>query len=152
MVSLGFWLGDEGSGGHLGKLLFRKWYKGEIDPVWHDPIENVLQVQKENALEKLYQTQAPNSWLARLAKLVLENQLHPDFAPLIESSLHAFFSEIVGLIQIGKGLPIHFSGSVALHLKSNLEQKIMSIGCVPGVFIQSPASNLFTFHLQKPTI
>jgi glucosamine kinase len=152
MTSLGFWLGDEGSGGYLGKLLFKKWYKNELESSWDEPIENLLQVSKSKALEKLYEIETPNSWLAKLATLILDNQKTPEFAKIIDQSIDDFFIEIEGLLHSGSEKFIHFSGSVGWYLKPKLEQKIIEIGFKPGVFLQSPGATLFKFHLDHPTI
>jgi glucosamine kinase len=148
MVSLGFWLGDEGSGGYIGKKVFADWLKNRLPLSLESSVSEHFPVSKNHALEYIYADKSPNKTLASLAKLVFENR-NTDYAQmLIQQNLDAYFSEIGPLFQGKSALDFYFTGSVASELKEELNQKLSDMGFTLKKIIPNPSESLFHFHLK----
>lgn len=148
MTSFGFWLGDEGSGGHIGKLVFRSWLKGELSE-FNLALQEHFGSPASLALEALYNDPSPNSRVASLAEIAIKNSAHPLFKKHIESSIRSFFDENLDLWEGNAELPWHFTGSVAWNLRELLTSFLESNQKVVGTFLPGPSQKLFQFHLQS---
>jgi len=146
MLSFGFWLGDEGSGGYLGKSVFRAWLKGELGPEISDEAELVFGSPKETALQSILEDSKPNARIARLGGMAIRNKNHPYFQRLIKNSLKDFFVENENLVTEAFELPFHFSGSVAYYLQEEIINLMKEKGLKPGVFSDRTADKLFRYH------
>jgi len=146
MVSFGFWLGDEGSGDYLGKMVFRAWLKGQLPPEIEWQAEEVFGCNRPSALQAILQDPKPNARMARLGGLAIRNKQLPFFAGIIEKGLNDFFDENRDLLESAKELPFHFSGSVAFHLQDEIKALLTSRYLMPGVFADRTAEDLFRYH------
>ena len=149
MVSFGFWLGDEGSGGYLGKLIFKDWLRNKLPAAVETTIETLLHFPKEVALERIYADPNPNKTIASLARVAIENKNHPAFSHLIETSLDDYFEETMHLFESFQNLTFHFVGSVAWHLSEEITKQITSRGYQTGKIVSNPSDLLFEYHTEK---
>lgn len=83
--ALGYVLGDEGSGSHLGKELIRSYLYGELPEVVVNHIEQHYHLTKEIIFEKVYSLPQPNRFLASLAPVCSEFQDVPEMKQLVNS-------------------------------------------------------------------
>jgi hypothetical protein len=146
MVSFGFWLGDEGSGGYLGKAVFRAWLKGSLSPELSAEAELVFGSTISTALQSILEDPKPNARIARLGGMAIRKKNHPFFQEIIRKSLEDFFTENDNLVELASGLPFHFSGSVAYYLQDEIRDLMKVKGLKPGVFSDRTADKLFRYH------
>lgn len=146
MVSFGFWLGDEGSGGYLGKLIFKDWLRKKLPIEFDEMLEHILQFPKSVALERIYADPNPNKTIASLARVAIENKHHPAFSQLISKSLCDFFEETKPLFSTFQNLTFHFVGSVAWHLSDEITRQVSGLGYQTGTIVSNPSDLLFHYH------
>ncbi len=149
MVSFGFWLGDEGSGGYLGKLIFKDWLRNKLPAAVEATIETLLHFPKEVALERIYADPNPNKTIASLARVAIENKNHPAFRQLIKKSLDDYFEETRHLFESFQNLTFHFVGSVAWHLSEEITKQITIRGYQTGKIVSNPSDLLFEYHTEN---
>jgi N-acetylglucosamine kinase-like BadF-type ATPase len=149
MVSLGFWLGDEGSGAHLGKQLFKDWLKNRLPVSLEQELGQSFPIQKAQALEYVYADKSPNKTLAALAQVVFKNRDSDYCQNLIFNNIEAYFQEILPLWEGKKNVDFYFTGSVAKELENELQIKIHQWGFSLKTIIPNPSENLFQFQLLK---
>ncbi len=149
MVSLGFWLGDEGSGGYMGKIVFTDWLKNRLPSWFESELIEIFPVSKNQALEYIYSDKSPNKTLASLARLVFENRKTDYARNIINQSLDSYFVEISPILQQDELSPgFYFTGSVAGELKTELEEKVESLGHRLIKILPNPSESLFQHHLR----
>lgn len=149
LISLGFWLGDEGSGGYLGKLLFSDWLKELMPPELAEKFTTIVPWKKSVALQELYKNPNPNSIIASLARFCFEHRGQPWIEAKIYQSTRAFFSEIEALVSPYYGWELHFTGTIAYMLRDDLPPHIARLGLVSGRIIANPSEALFQYHLEN---
>jgi len=112
VASLGLYLGDEGSGGHLGKLLITDYLRDRLPTKLKEKFESYTKDRLSEMLEKIYKQPYPNRYLASHMPFILENQKDDYVKRLIYKSFDDFFENNIELYK-KPGATISFVGSVA---------------------------------------
>ncbi|MBQ4206067.1 MAG: hypothetical protein II662_05365, partial [Bacteroidales bacterium] len=73
IVSLGFMLGDEGSGCHIGKRLVHDYFYKIMPPDLMAKFDDKYHLDRETLLNNVYHGDAPSRYLAEFARFALEN-------------------------------------------------------------------------------
>lgn len=120
MVSLGYFFGDEGSGTHLGKLLITDYLKDEMPDDIAEKLTDQHNLSLEYILDCIYNSNAPNKFLASFAPFIQENYRHPYIKQLVTNSFDDFFK--VGIMRFTgyQQMEVNFAGSIAFHFKDIL--------------------------------
>lgn len=144
--SLGYILGDEGSGASLGKRLVSDAFKGLLP---EDVRENFMawsQLTLEDILEKVYRGKSPNKFLASLVPFIKENIWNTYLYSLVLKELTMFFKRNVALYAGAHPYPVGFIGSVASCFENILREAASSRGFSVGKIMTSPMDGLIAFH------
>ncbi len=148
VTNLGFLLGDEGSGTHLGKRLIRAFFYREMPKVLHDELESSLKGGKQSILDQVYNGETPNVYLASFTKFMGDHQDHPFIQRILFDSFEQFIDRHVRKYRNHMSLPIHFIGSVAYYFKETLSVILDARDMKMGNFIQKPIDELVRFHTE----
>ena len=144
--ALGYILGDEGGGTHLGKKILQYYLHDIFDKELKTKFESQFEFSKENILENLYRKPLANRYLASFASFVFENRGHYMIENIAEDCLNDFFiHHLIRYPNIHK-LQVHFTGSVAFFLKDIIKNLCDQYDLSLGSIIQKPMKDLITFH------
>ena len=149
VTNLGYFVGDEGSGAHLGKALVRAYFYRELP---HDlclKLEEMVPGGKAELLENIYEKPSPNVYLASLTKFLSDNRDHLFVQKLIYGSFSEFIDRHVRKYHGHLSLPIHFIGSVAFHFRDFLSVILEERCMKTGRFLQKPIDRLVEFHVNQ---
>lgn len=144
--SLGFTLGDEGSGGYFGRKLLQAYYYRELPDDLKKLLEAKHNMQRDHVLNEVYETNMPNSVVAAYAGFLSENNPHPFIRSLFASGFSEFLERHVAKYKGATTLPIHFIGSIAFLNRSVLEGELQKLGMRAGIIIKSPMEGLVRYH------
>jgi glucosamine kinase len=146
LPNLGFWLGDEGSAGFLGKDLLVKWFHKEMpDNLWLK-FKEKYQPQRDSFLDKVYHQPYPNRFMAGFAPFLSANISDPWCQDLVANAFRLFLTRFVLPYPNSKKLPIHFLGSIALHFENILVKELQSLGLSKGKIQGSTIDDLALYH------
>lgn len=147
---LGFWLGDEGSGGHLGKQLVLSYLHKEMSNEVRQLFEAKFGVfDRMPVIENAYQKPNPNRYFASFSPFLLENVTHPEIEKLIENSFRLFFEKYLLKYPDVEKMPVGFVGSVAHYYRSFLENEAATHGIEIKQILKSPMEGLVAFYTNK---
>ena len=146
VTNLGFLLGDEGSGTHLGKKLVRAYFYRELPDELEKQIDLLFPNGRGTILDKVYDGNPPNVYLASLTKILSQFQEHFIIQKLIYRSFCEFIDRHVRKYKGHQELPVHFIGSVGYHFRAIMETVLKERGLQAGVFIKKPIDYLVQFH------
>ena len=149
VTNLGYLLGDEGSGTHLGKRLIRAFFYWEMPKTLHQELESSLQGGKQSILDNVYNGEPPNVYLASFTKFMGDHQNHPFIQRILFDSFEQFIDRHVRKYRNHMSLPIHFIGSVAYYFKQTLSVILDARDMQMGNFIQKPIDELVRFHTEQ---
>lgn len=147
--SLGFVLGDEGSGAWLGKKLVTDFLRGHMPQQCMNTIKEKLQIDKEIILEHVNHTPMPSRYLAGFAKFISENIDQTYFYQLMFDSFTEFAKNYITRYPNYSESICHFVGSVAFHNQEILKHVAKYNGFKIGNIIKSPIDGLTNYHSPK---
>lgn len=146
---LGFWLGDEGSGGHLGKSLVLAYLHHEL------PADLQLTFTKRfgeldrlTILQHAYKGEFPNRWFASFSKFLFDHRKHPFCYQLIEKSFQTFCDLYLLKYPRATEVPIHFTGSVAFYYADILQRVLKSKQLRVGIISEGPMAGLTMYYKE----
>lgn len=144
--SLGFILGDEGSGAHLGKTLVTAYLNNELSTELQQAFEQKYQLTLLDILDAVYKKPMPNRFLAQFAPFVLEHKQHPQIAAIINACFSQFFEKHICKYENYQQYPLNMVGSIGFVFKNEIEQLATHFGVNMGIVIKQPIDGLVKFH------
>lgn len=150
--SLGLFLGDEGSGGYLGKLIARDYIRLSMPEDAKRKFEAFTPDRAEDILDKVYTKPFPNRYLASLAPFVIQNQSDPYCYQLAYDNFRLMFENCIMKYKNHENVEIHFIGSIAAHLIEVLKKVAADKGLKIGKVIGNPLDALTQYHFKKTSL
>lgn len=147
--SLGFILGDEGSGAALGKRLVADVFKGHLPAPVRERFMNRFNLTVGDILDKVYREPAPNRFLASLVPFIAENIWNPYVYAMVRREFETFLKRNVSPYEGSRRLPICFTGSIAFHFTDILRKAASSAGFRIGTITAQPLDGLVEYHKNK---
>lgn len=144
--SLGYILGDEGSGSFMGKLLLRKIYREEVDHDIIDDFNNTFKLNKDTLFNRLYKEPLPNKFLASFTPFISKHIHHPEMQWIVYKSFEELCLNCLSKYKKVKELPVHFVGSIAQVFVKQLNEILHKHHYTLGDVIKQPINNLVKYH------
>ena len=145
-VSLGYLLGDEGGGMHIGREVVRAYFYGFMPEDLRQRFDAVYHLELKDFIQHLYHDGQPSKHLASFARFAGENQTHLYIRGLVKGCFKAFIEAFVLRYSDCKSLKISFIGSVAFHFKDILEESLLEYGLTMGTVMPTPAEGLVRYY------
>lgn len=146
VVSLGWLLGDEGSGTHLGKALLRAWFYRELPSDLKAAFDAEHPEGPDAIKDRIYERGA-NTYLATFTRFLGEHIEHPFIRQLVKESLGAFLDHHVRKYSGHLQVPVHFVGSIAYHFRELLAECMEERKLQLGEIVRKPIYSLAEYHL-----
>ena len=147
--SLGFWLGDEGSGGYLGKRLVVHYLHGELPAKLHEAFRDAYpDVTRLSVLDRAYKQPFPNRYFATFALFLSQHLAHPFIKNLVQDAFRVFLDIYVVRHPSSGSFPVHFTGSVAHHFEVALKEVLDEKGLQLGSIQKCPMPGLVRYHSE----
>lgn len=147
--SLGYILGDEGSGSALGKCLVNAIFKKQLP----DPIINLFQdkfnLNVSDLIEKVYRGSMPAQYLASYSSFLSENFIIPEIKSLVYKEFEAFFIKNVLPYKLSTDISLGFIGSIAYTFQDCIREIGKKYNSNISVFVKTPMPYLENYFIQK---
>lgn len=144
--SLGWLLGDEGSGTHLGKCLLTAYLSETLPHPVRTAFEERYHLNRDLVLHKLYQEPKPNLFMSQFAPFLNENITESAIRQIVTEAFTTFFAKQKNYYPGCDGLPWHFTGSVAAHFEEVLREAAENAGCEIGEIAGDPMEKLIQIY------
>lgn len=149
---LGFWLGDEGSGGHLGKSLILSYLHKEMSSEIKAKFEGKYGIMDRlTVLENAYHQPFPNRYFATFSRFLFDNIEENFCRNLVENCFSQFFEKYILKYPMCHKTSINFVGSVAFYYKDLLIKVAKSQELKVGKILKSPIEGLVEYHTKTDT-
>jgi hypothetical protein len=146
---LGYILGDEGGGAVLGRKLVSGVLKKQVPQKIIDSFFETYKLTPAEILENVYMKPFPNRFLGQFARFISTNIDIPELQYIIISSFEDFIRRNILQYPEAKVLPVHFTGSIAFHFRSFLEDLLTRNNLKTGIVTLSPMENLINYHINN---
>lgn len=146
--SLGFLLGDEGSGAFMGKLLIRAFLYRELPDELAQSLKNRFNLTKDGILDEVYGSTVPSRYMASFAKFMHEKRQHPVVKAMIYENFEGFFEHHITKYKNFTELPVHFVGSIAYNFSDTLKLVAKKYGVTMGQILSTPSEGMIHYHQE----
>ncbi len=146
LPSLGFLIGDEGSGSAIGKQLVRRFFMKKLPKDLHQEFEEQYHLTIDDAIKNMYHNPRANAYLADFSKFVEERKNHPYFQSMIFEEMKNFLDYQVLPYEEAKDAEINFIGSIAFYYEDILRAAAAELNLNVGIVVQKPIENLVNYH------
>lgn len=146
LPSLGFLIGDEGSGSAIGKHLLRRFFMKKLPPDLHQEFVNTYNLTIEDALQNMYHNPRANAYLADFNKFVVMHKAHPYFQNMVFEEMKNFFDYHVLPYEESATAEINFIGSIAFYYEDILKAAAAELNLNVGFIVQKPIESLVNYH------
>ncbi len=127
-VSLGYVLGDEGSGATIGKMFVKRYLEGKFDEKLTAQIAAETGENITTILNAVYKQDHPNRFLANFTHCIANHLDHPQVQDLMRKAFGDFFENYVYIYPQYRNYKIGFCGSIAYYFKDILLEELSKIG------------------------
>ena len=142
----GYILGDEGSGGVLGKLLISDWVKKQMPQDIYDALTEEYGLTYLGIVDRVYKQPFPNRWLAQFTKFMSARRENEYIHNLLVGAFKAFFERNIKQYEEWKELEVGFIGSIAFYFNAELREAAEMCGIKLGKVMQNPIDGLVEYH------
>jgi N-acetylglucosamine kinase-like BadF-type ATPase len=143
---LGFILGDEGSGGVIGKKFVSDVLKKQLPASVCQQFFDAYGLTTAEILDRVYRQPFPNRFMARFTRFIYDHLEEESLYNLVKSSFVEFFERNVSQYKAASRLPVNFTGSIAWYFKPVLEDAAGSQGFSVGKVTKDPIEGLIDYH------
>lgn len=147
-VSLGYLVGDEGSGSHIGRAVVRAYFYGFMPADLRRQFVETYHLELPDFIQTLYHNAQPSKYLASFAKFAGEHQAHPYIHDLVKDCFKAFIEAFVCRYSDCNSMKVSFIGSVAFHFQDLLRACLADFGLAMGTVMQAPSEGLIRYYQQ----
>jgi N-acetylglucosamine kinase-like BadF-type ATPase len=147
--SLGYFLGDEGSGAFIGKALLRDYLRGDMPAELVAAFRATYGLERDAIFDKLYNQPFPNRFIASFARFAYDYLSAPYCQQLVAEAFDLFFRNIIKKYPDYQAHTFNCIGSVGYNFREALTQAATAHGMQVGKIISSPIDDLVSYHLAE---
>lgn len=147
--SLGFTLGDEGSGGYFGKRILRSYFYKLMPEDLRKALEEQYDMRLDSILQKVYKEPNGNRFVASFSHLLGDFAEHDFIKNIVRSGFEDFADKQLAYFEDISDKDIGFVGSIAAIHRETLEKVLAERGLKLSIIVRKPIERLVTNHLDK---
>ncbi|MEO5889936.1 MAG: N-acetylglucosamine kinase [Ferruginibacter sp.] len=146
--SLGYLLGDEGSGFDIGRQLLSDYIREYMPVIVRDEFFANYRLTREEIMNRVYAEQLPNRFCAGFVQFISVSIADKKYThQLVENAFIDFFDRLVTQYPNYRQYSFNCTGSIGYAFKDILSAVANSYGMKPGVIIPAPIEGLARYHL-----
>ena len=146
ILSLGYVLGDEGSGTYLGMKFIQNLLKGKTPKDLTEKFYAENQKTPSDIVYQMYQAPKMGAYFASYSHILRENNNHPYIDNLLKDCFRDFFREQVFQFEEVQDYPIGFIGSIAYVFEKQLRAVGRELNVNITTIIQNPIEGLISYY------
>jgi N-acetylglucosamine kinase-like BadF-type ATPase len=146
---LGYILGDEGSGSHLGKTFIQDYLNKNMPSEIINDFNLVFNLSKKDIIYKVYNEASANLFFAGFSKYIQKNLNKDYFYNLSYQCFLDFFEIHIEKIDNYKNYELGLVGSVAYFYQDIIRKIAKEKGITIKSIIEKPIDKLADFHLNN---
>lgn len=144
--SIGFIMGDEGSGAWLGKELLAAFVRKELPQNISDKLVKRFNLSTEDIIENVYRRDQPSKYMSGFSKFIFQNLKEPYLYLMVRDGFTKFFEKNVLQYPDYKQKQVHFTGSVAFYYGNILRKVAEEHEVILRNVVENPIAGLTLFH------
>ena len=150
--SLGFLLGDEGSGGAIGKRLLSDYMRDYLPDNLTKDFFNSYRLTFDDIMHEVYTQPMANRYCAGFCKFIIQHMDEDYMQQLVRLSFRDFFSNLVSRYPKYQSYSFNCVGSIGYGFRLILTGVANDFGMTVGNIIQSPMEGLVRYHAGQDAV
>ncbi|MBX2944756.1 MAG: N-acetylglucosamine kinase [Cyclobacteriaceae bacterium] len=146
VTSLGYVLGDEGSGAWMGKRIIADYLRKDLPEKLWDHFKKRFPMDKDEILSRVYSQEMPSRFLGSFSHFIFQHLKEPYCYKLVYDGFGEFMENNVMRYEKYSELKVHFVGSVAFYFSDVLRQVANDKGITLKNILESPIAGLALYH------
>ncbi len=144
--SLGYIAMDDCSGNRFGRDLIRAYYFNKMPAKLAKIFEEEYDLDPDAIKHNLYKEPNPNAYLATFAKFLIQHKDDDFIKEIIIEAMQTFVDFYITQYDNAHEVPVHFVGSIAFYLKTELAEVLTKNGLKLGNVLRRPIDGLIEYH------
>lgn len=145
-VSLGYLVGDEGSGCYIGRKLTRAYFYDFMPPELKLEFDKTYHLKINKFIDNVYHQPEASKYLAGFVKFAADHIGHPFIQGLVKECFNDFIKAFVLRYKNCRKLRVCFVGSVAFYFETFLHECLSAEGLTMGKVMRSPMDGLIQMY------
>lgn len=145
-VSLGYIIGDEGSGNHIGKQLLRDYFYNKMPTELSQKFEKEYDTNIASVIDNIYHKTQTSRYLASFSKFAYEYKEHDYIKAICSQCLDEFIEYFILRYETSKDMKIGFVGSIAYYFQDILNERLENQGLKISKIVKNPIEGLIEYH------
>lgn len=146
VTSLGYVLGDEGSGAWMGKKIVADYLRKDLPEKLWDHFKKRFPMDRDEILSRVYSQEMPSRFLGSFSHFIFQHLKEPYCYKLVYDGFSEFMEKNVMRYEKYNELKVHFVGSVAFYFSDILRQVANDKGITLKNILESPIAGLTLYH------
>ncbi|MBK9525746.1 MAG: hypothetical protein IPO39_13675 [Bacteroidetes bacterium] len=146
--SLGYILGDDGSGVDIGKRILQAFLNNEMDSGMQERFVQEYKLSKDEIMESIYRRPLANRFIASFAPFAAQNKSLMNIEKMVLDAFRNYFEKGILKYPQYKTHSIHLTGSIAHYFSEEIRKIGKEMGIQIGEITQSPGKGLVEYHLS----
>ena len=148
--SMGFLLGDEGSGGYMGKRLIRDYIRGYMPEEVRKIFLDTFKLTGRQLIEQLYASPMPNRFCASFTSFLTSEHAGHEYLEqrVIRGSFRDFFNNVIKYYPHYQDYSFNSVGAIGWIFRNRLTAVATEFGMKTGTIICDPMEGLLKYHLS----
>ncbi len=147
--SVGYLLGDEGSGNYIGMKILKGILEEKAPADIIRKFYTYYNTTFEDVLNRIYNEGEPTRFISEVGKFAGANINYSWIFSAIKQSFIDFIENQLMMYNNYQSLPVSFTGSIAYHFKNILLEACKETGIKVGIILKNPIDGLVRYHLNK---
>ncbi len=147
--SLGFILGDEGSGAHIGKTFIQAYLNKEMPEDLAARFHEKYKLNLDDILDAVYKKPMPNRFLASFSRFIYQNLKEQFVIDLAAGCFEQFFDKHICKYKNHREMQLSCTGSVAFYYSNILRAVAAKKNISIDKIIETPIAGLTLYHLGE---
>ncbi|SEM29100.1 hypothetical protein SAMN05216436_103116 [bacterium A37T11] len=145
--SLGFLLGDEGSGGFIGKLILTDFIRGRMSAPIRELFYDTYQLTPHELMSQAYASKLPNRYCAGFTRFLTMEGTDPAYKDeVVRKAFGLFFANLVSAYPNYDRYDLNCIGSIGYTFRDILKEIAAGYGMNTGKIIPSLITDLAAYH------
>lgn len=149
--SLGFLLGDEGSGGYMGKRLIADYIRGFMPQEVRQWFGDTYRLTGDELIGRIYSAPMPNRYCASYTRFLTGEYAGHEYLEerIIRGSFRDFFNHIVKYYPDYQKYSLNSTGTIGWIFRDRLAEVAAEFGMETGNIIPRPMEGLVKYHCDS---
>lgn len=144
--SLGYVLGDEGSGVAIGKRVLKSYFYNQLPESLTKSFQRRFLESQSAILDQIYKGELPNKYLASFSQFAFQHRQVPFISNLIREVFIELFELISSGLSDDSKNTIAVVGSIGFYYNDFIRSVADEFGFTIGVVIEKPIAGLTIYH------